>query len=110
MMAALTPRYDAERLGVVLVPSPKHADVLVVTGTANPQMRERLKTVYEQIPEPRRVLALGACALGGGVMHGCYNVSHGIDTVIPVDLYVPGCPPRPEALLYALTKLVHEKT
>jgi NADH-quinone oxidoreductase B subunit len=105
ILAALTPRYDAERLGVELVPSPRHADVLLVTGTLNPLMRDRLRTVYEQMPEPRHVVAVGACALGGGVMKGCYNVGHGIDTVIPVDLYIPGCPPRPEAIIYGILKL-----
>ena len=106
ILAALTPRYDAERLGVELVPSPRHADVLLVTGTLNPLMRDRLKTVYEQMPEPRHVVAIGACALGGGVMKDCYNVGKGIDSAIPVDLYIPGCPPRPEAIIYGLLKLV----
>lgn len=109
LMATLTPRYDAERLGVELVPSPRHADILVVTGTVNPMMRERLEKIYQQIPEPKRVIAIGACALGGGVMKGCYNVGHGVDRVIPVDLYIPGCPPRPEALLYGILKLIEEK-
>jgi membrane-bound hydrogenase subunit mbhJ len=107
ILDALTPRYDAERLGVMLVPSPRHADVLLVTGTANPMMRERLKMIYEQMPEPRRVIAVGACALGGGVMKGCYNVGQGVDRVIPVDLFIPGCPPRPEAILYGIMKLVN---
>lgn len=106
ILAALTPRYDAERLGVELVPSPRHADVLLVTGTTNPLMRDRLKTVYDQMPEPRHVVAIGACALGGGVMKDCYNVGKGVDSVIPVDLYIPGCPPRPEALIYGIVKLV----
>ena len=106
ILAALTPRYDAERLGVELVGSPRHADVLLVTGTVNPLMRDRLRTVYEQAPEPKRVVAIGACALGGGVMKGCYNVGHGIDKVVPVDLYIPGCPPRPEAVIYGIVKLV----
>jgi len=106
ILASLTPRYDAERLGVELVGSPRHADVLLVTGTVNPLMKERLLTVYEQAPEPKRVVAVGACALGGGVMKGCYNVGHGIDKVVPVDLYVPGCPPRPEAIIYGIVKLV----
>lgn len=79
---------------------------MLVTGTLNPLMRERLLTVYEQMPEPRHVVAIGACALGGGVMKECYNVGHGIDTVIPVDLYIPGCPPRPEALIFGILKLV----
>lgn len=106
ILATLTPRYDAERLGVELVPSPRHADVLLVTGTTNPLMRDRLRTVYEQMPEPRHVVAIGACALGGGVMKDCYNVGNGIDSVIPVDLYIPGCPPRPEAIIFGILKLV----
>jgi NADH-quinone oxidoreductase B subunit len=106
ILAALTPRYDAERLGVELVPSPRHADVLLVTGTTNPMMRERLKTVYDQMPDPKHVVAIGACALGGGVMKDCYSTGTGIDSVIPVDLYIPGCPPRPEAIIYGILKLV----
>jgi len=106
LVASLTPRFDVERLGVQLVPSPRHADVLVVTGTANSLMKERLKTIYEQIPEPKYVVAVGACALGGGVYQGCYNVTNGIDKVIPVDLYIPGCPPRPEAIMYGILKLL----
>ena len=106
ILAALTPKYDAERLGVELVPSPRHADVLLVTGTMNPLMKDRLKTVYDQMPEPRLVVAIGACALGGGVMRDCYNAGHGIDTLIPVDLYIPGCPPNPEGIIYGILKLV----
>lgn len=106
ILASLIPRYDAERLGVELVGSPRHADVLIVTGTVNPLMKDRLKIVYEQMPDPKRVIAVGACALGGGVMKGCYNVGHGVDKVIPVDLFIPGCPPRPEAIIYGILKLV----
>jgi NADH-quinone oxidoreductase B subunit len=108
LIASTTPKYDVERLGVELVPSPRQADVLVVTGTVNPMMRERLKRIYEQIPEPKHVIAVGACALGGGVMKGCYNVGHGVDKVIPVDLYIPGCPPRPEAIIFGIMKLLGE--
>jgi len=106
ILDSLTPRYDIERLGVVLVPSPRHADVLLVTGTVNAMMKERLKTIYEQMPEPKKVVAVGTCALGGGVYKGCYNVGHGVDKVIPVDLYIPGCPPRPESIIYGIMKLV----
>ena len=109
ILASLTPRYDAERLGVQLVGSPRHADVLLVTGTVNPMMKETLKRVYEQMPEPKLVVAVGACALGGGVMKGCYNVGHGVDKVIPVNLFIPGCPPRPEAILYGIMKLIGEE-
>jgi len=109
IVASATPRFDVERLGAQLVPSPRQADVLLVTGTVNPMMRDRLKMIYEQIPEPKHVIAVGACALAGGVMNGCYNVGHGVDKVIPVDLYVPGCPPRPEAIMYAILNLLGEE-
>jgi NADH-quinone oxidoreductase B subunit len=108
ILASLIPRYDAERLGVELVASPRHADVLLVTGTANAMTRDILKRIYEQMPEPRLVVAIGACALGGGVMRGCYNVGHGVDKVIPVNLFIPGCPPRPEAILYGILTLIGE--
>jgi NADH-quinone oxidoreductase B subunit len=108
IVAALTPRYDVERLGVELVGSPRHADVLLVTGTVNPMTKDVLKRIYEQMPEPKLVVAVGACALGGGVMKGCYNVGHGVDKVIPVNMFIPGCPPRPEALLYGILKLIGE--
>jgi NADH:ubiquinone oxidoreductase subunit B-like Fe-S oxidoreductase len=71
--------------------------------------KDILKKIYEQMPEPRLVIAIGACALGGGVMKGCYNTSHGVDKVIPVNLFIPGCPPRPEAILYGILKLVGEE-
>ena len=108
IVASLTPRYDTERLGVELVGSPRHADVLLVTGTVNPPTRDVLKRIYDQMPEPKLVVAIGACALGSGVMKGCYNVGHGVDTVIPVDAFIPGCPPRPEAILYGILKLIGE--
>lgn len=105
LVAAFTPRYDLERFGAVLVPSPRHADVLVVTGVVSPQTKERLVRIYEQMPEPKFVIAVGACACGGGVFKGCYNAGQGVDDVLPVDLYIPGCPPRPEAIMYGLMQL-----
>lgn len=103
---ALTPRYDVERLGMILRGSPRHADVLVCTGAVTLQTRERLKRIYEQMPEPKFVLAVGTCACSGGVFDGCYCVSGGIDSVIPVSAYIPGCAARPEAILDAVAKLL----
>ena len=109
LVASLTPRYDIERFGVVLVPSPRHADILLVTGVVSPQTKDRLLRVYEQMPEPRIVVAIGACALSGGVFQGCYNAGQGIDSVLPVDLYIPGCPPRPEAIIYGIKTLIDKQ-
>ncbi len=109
LVASLTPRYDIERFGVVLVPSPRHADILLVTGVVSPQTKDRLIRVYEQMPEPRIVVAIGACALSGGVFQGCYNAGQGIDSVLPVDLYIPGCPPRPEAIIYGIKTLLSKQ-
>ncbi|RLF25120.1 MAG: NADH-quinone oxidoreductase subunit B [Thermoprotei archaeon] len=108
VVAALTPYYDAERFGVLLQGSPRHADILVVTGPITRQVAKRLKRIYEQMPEPKFVLAVGACTLSGGVFHGSYNVYEGVDKVIPVDVYVPGCPPRPEAILHGVVRLIEK--
>ncbi len=106
ILATLTPRYDLERFGVKLQGSPRHADVLICTGPVTRQARERLIRIYEQMPEPKFVVAVGSCALTGGAFHGCYNIMGGIDQVIPVDAYVPGCPPRPEAIIDGVVKLL----
>ncbi|HLV45373.1 MAG TPA: NADH-quinone oxidoreductase subunit B family protein [Aggregatilineales bacterium] len=106
ILATLTPRYDVERFGIKLEGSPRHADVLVCTGPVTRQARERLVRIYEQMPEPKFVVAVGACALTGGVFQGCYGVCDGVDKVIPVDLYIPGCPPRPEAIIDGFVKLL----
>jgi ech hydrogenase subunit C len=98
VLACLTPVYDVERFGIINVGNPKHADVLVVTGTCNRRNARVLKNLYEQMPEPRAVVAVGACALSGGIFHECYNVLKGVDGILPVDVYVPGCAPRPEAI------------
>jgi ech hydrogenase subunit C len=99
VLACLTPVYDVERFGIVNVGNPKHADVLLVTGPVNHRNARVLKQLYDQMPEPKAVVAVGACASTGGVFHDCYNVKGGIDQVIPVDVYVPGCPPRPEQVI-----------
>ena len=106
ILATLTPRYDLERFGVKLKGSPRHADVLVCTGPVTSQARERLVRTYEQMHEPKFVVAVGSCALSGGAFQGCYNVMGGIDQVLPVDIYVPGCPPRPEAIIDGVIQLL----
>ncbi len=106
ILATLTPRYDVERFGIKLQGSPRHADVLICTGPVTLQARDRLVRIYEQMPLPKFVVAVGSCGLAGGVFHGCYNVVGAIDEVIPVDVYVPGCPPRPEAIIYGVVQLL----
>ncbi|MCP3924645.1 MAG: NADH-quinone oxidoreductase subunit B family protein [Desulfobacterales bacterium] len=98
-LACLTPLYDVERFGVINIGNPKHADVLIVTGTVNHRNKHVLKNLYDQMPAPKLVIALGACGLSGGIFKDAYNVVGGIDKVIPVDVYVPGCPPKPEAII-----------
>ncbi len=108
-LACLTPVYDVERFGLVNVGNPKHADILLVTGTVNHRNKKVLKNIYDQIPEPKAVIALGACGTSGGVFREAYNVVGGVDQVVPVDVYVPGCPVKPEAIIdgvvQALAKL-----
>ena len=99
ILACLTPVHDVERFGIINVGNPKHADVLLVSGTVNHRNKIALKNIYDQMAEPKAVIAIGACGLSGGVFHDCYNVVGGVNKVIPVDVYVPGCPPRPEAII-----------
>lgn len=106
VLAALTPRFDVERFGVLLEGSPRHADVLVVTGSATRQMRDRLRRIYEQMPEPKFVVSVGGCANTAGAFHNCYNVLGGVDKVVPVSAYIPGCPAKPEAILDGIVKLL----
>ena len=103
---ALTPRFDLERFGIVQKGSPRHADVLVCTGSVTLQTADRLSMIYEQMPEPKFVVAVGACACAGGVFADCYCVKGGIDSVIPVSAYVPGCAARPEAIIDGVVKLL----
>ncbi|MDD2485032.1 MAG: NADH-quinone oxidoreductase subunit NuoB [bacterium] len=113
-LACLTPIYDVERFGIVHVGNPKHADILVVSGAVNHRNVRVLKNVYEQMPSPKAVVALGACGATGGIMADCYNVLGGVNQVIPVDVLVPGCPPRPEAIMDGILQAarllnVHQK-
>ncbi|MGA3111554.1 MAG: NADH-quinone oxidoreductase subunit B family protein [Candidatus Bathyarchaeia archaeon] len=107
IVSLLTPKYDVERFGIKLEPSPRHADVLLVTGAVTKQCTERLKRIYDQMPQPKFVVAIGACACSGGVFAGCYGVEGGVDKVIPVTAYIPGCAPRPEALIDGVVKLLN---
>ena len=107
ILASLTPKYDLERFGVLLRGTPRHADVLVCSGPVTLQTKDRLKRIYDQMAEPKFVVAVGTCACSGGVFQGCYCVSGGIDTVIPVSAYIPGCPARPEAIIDGLVKLLN---
>jgi NADH-quinone oxidoreductase B subunit len=106
ILATLTPRYDVERFGIKLKGSPRHADVLIATGPVTRQARERLLRVYEQMPAPKFVVAVGTCSISGGAFLGCYNCLGGIDQVIPVDVFIPGCPPRPEAVIDGIVQLL----
>lgn len=106
ILATLTPRYDVERFGIKLQGSPRHADVLICTGPVTLQARDRLVRIYEQMPDPKFVVAVGSCGISSGVFQGCYNVVGSIGDVIPVNVYVPGCPPRPEAIIYGVVQLL----
>ena len=108
ILDVLTPRYDVERFGILLQGSPRHADVLMITGAITRQVAKRVKRIYEQMPEPKFVMAIGSCACTGGVFRGCYNVLEGVDKVIPVDVYVPGCPPKPESIIYGVVRLLQK--
>ena len=109
ILDCLTPRHDIERFGMQLVGSIKHADVLLVTGSVNRHCIPRIKRVYEQMPKPRLVVAIGECALSRGIFMQSYNCPVPLDHLIPVDVYIPGCPPRPEAIIAGLVKLIEQK-
>jgi NADH-quinone oxidoreductase B subunit len=102
ILACLIPRFDVERFGILAQGSPRHADILIVTGPVTLKQAPRLRRVWAQMPEPKYVIAMGACGAGGGVFRGLYHVTAGVDTIIPVDVYVAGCPPRPDEVINAV--------
>jgi NADH-quinone oxidoreductase subunit B len=105
MMQAAASRYDMDRMGLLFRPSPRQSDVMIVAGTLTNKMAPALRKVYDQMAEPRYVISMGSCANGGGYYHYSYAVVRGCDRVVPVDVYVPGCPPTPEGLLYGILQL-----
>ena len=108
MAACSSPRFDNERLGMVFRSSPRQCDVLLVNGWVTKKLRPSLRRLYEEMPDPKWVIAMGECAISGGPWYDSYNVVQGVDTFIPVDVYIPGCPPRPEAMIDGFLKL-HQK-
>lgn len=104
----LTPRFDVERFGIILAASPRHADVLLCTGIVNKKCVERVKEVYEQTPKPCVVVAIGACACSGGIFRDGYQMAGPLDKIIPVHVYIPGCPPKPEAIIAGIVKFLKE--
>lgn len=105
MIHAYMSRYDLDRFGVIPRPSPRQSDVMIVAGTLTNKMAPALRRVYDQMPEPRWVISMGSCANGGGYYHYSYSVVRGCDRIVPVDIYVPGCPPTAEALVYGILQL-----
>ena len=104
VLACLTPVYDVERFGIINTGDPKQADIFLVTGAVNDQNKEVVKQLYDQMPEPKVVVAVGICACSGGIFKDCYNILGGVDQIIPVDVYVPGCAARPEAIIDGVVK------
>ena len=105
MMQAGAARYDLDRFGVIFRPSPRQSDVMIVAGTLVNKMAPAMRKVYDQMAEPRWVISMGSCANGGGYYHYSYSVTRGCDRIVPVDVYVPGCPPTAEALIYGILQL-----
>ena len=108
MMQTSMPRYDLERFGAAPRASPRQSDVMIVAGTLTNKMAPALRKVYDQMPEPKWVISMGVCATSGGPYYQGYSVVPGVNRIVPVDVYVPGCPPRPDALLYGIMQL-HDK-
>ena len=105
ILDCLTPKYDLERFGIKLIGSIRHADVMLVTGAVSRQAAPRLKNLYHQAPKPLIVIAVGSCGCSGGIFNPSYNIIGPVDEIIPVDAYIPGCPPKPEAIIAAVVKL-----
>ena len=105
MMQAGAARYDLERFGVIFRPSPRQSDVMIVAGTLTNKLAPAFRNVYDQMSNPKWVISMGSCANGGGYYHYAYSVTRGCDRVVPVDVYVPGCPPTAEALIYGILQL-----
>jgi Ni,Fe-hydrogenase III small subunit len=108
ILDCLTPRFDLERFGIQLVGSPRHADALLVTGNMTLKSMPRALEVYEQMAKPGVVIAIGTCSLGHGIFEGSYTCPKTVDQVLPVDIYIPGCPPKPEAIMAGVVKLLNK--
>jgi NADH-quinone oxidoreductase B subunit len=106
ILALVTPRFDVERLGMKVTGSPRHADILVVTGPVTMKQAERLRRIYDQMPEPKYVIGAGACTASGGVFQGLYHVLGGVDKVVPVDVWIAGCPPRPDEIIDGVVQVL----
>jgi ech hydrogenase subunit C len=104
VLACLTPLYDVERFGVINTGNPKHADILLITGSVNERNIDIIENLYRQMPDPKVVVAVGACACSGGIFARAYNIQGGVDKVLPVDVYVPGCAARPESIIDGVVK------
>ncbi len=105
MMQTGASRFDLDRFGIIFRPSPRQSDLMIVAGTLTNKMASALRKVYDQMPSPKWVISMGSCANGGGYYYYSYSVVRGCDRIVPVDIYVPGCPPTPEALIYGIIKL-----
>ena len=106
VLAALTPRFDVERLGILAKGTPRHADILLVTGPVTRKQADRLRRIYEQMPEPKYVVATGVCSASGGIFRGLYHVVEGVDKIVPVDVWIAGCPPRPDEIIDGVLRCI----